>query len=163
MNKMAFLVIFVLCSLVAQTPLYAAQTEHQQASNRESILTTADTDKKPPVEAKQYPVNVDESLEQYKQQEKRQVRADRKFYAVLLAILSLVSMFVVLYLMRSASPSAEDIVLVMGLNFVIFGTIISVLIIDTNEQLSAVTGILGAMGGYLFGSKGRGTFGRKSE
>jgi len=81
--------------------------------------------------------------------------ASRKYYVLILATLSMASLLIVLFLMRRSSPTAEDIVLVMGLNFVIFGTIISVLIIETTEQLSAITGILGAMGGYLFGSKGR--------
>src|SRR5229473_4326266 len=80
---------------------------------------------------------------------------EKRFYVVLLAILSIVSLLVVLFLMKKSSPTAEDIVLVMGLNFVVFGTIISVLVVNTTEQLAAATGILGAMGGYLFGSKHR--------
>ena len=76
----------------------------------------------------------------------------------LLVALSVVSLFVILFLMRGSSPSSADIVLVMGLNFIIFGTIISVIIVQTSEQFGAVTGILGAMGGHLFGSKRREEF-----
>jgi hypothetical protein len=41
----------------------------------------------------------------------------------------------------------------MGLNLVVFGTLIAVVAVNTTEQLGAVTGILGSIGGYLFGSR----------
>ncbi len=43
------------------------------------------------------------------------------------------------------------IIFVLGMMF-LFGTIILVLIVDTNEQLTAAIGILGAVAGYLFRS-----------
>ena len=77
---------------------------------------------------------------------------NEKFYVMILAVMSLFSLVVSLYLLKNSSPSSKDIVVVTGLNFVVFGSIISIVIVSTTEQLGAVTGIFGALGGYLFGT-----------
>ena len=77
---------------------------------------------------------------------------NEKYYVSLLVIMSMLSLVISLYLLKNSSPTSRDIVVVTGLNFVVFGSIISTLIVSTTEQLGAVTGILGALGGYLFGT-----------
>ncbi len=76
---------------------------------------------------------------------------ENRFYVILLAIMFLVSLITTL-LLSSSSRTSRDIVTISGLNLVVFGSMISVLIVDTTEALGAIMGILGSMGGYLFGS-----------
>jgi len=81
-----------------------------------------------------------------------QVNSER-WYIILLCVVSVVSLVVVLFFIRSTkNHSARDIVNASGLNLIIFGTIILVLIVDTHEQLTAAIGVLGAIAGYLFGT-----------
>lgn len=76
---------------------------------------------------------------------------------MILCIMSLVSLTVVLcYLRKTSLFSADHIVNVTGLIFIIQGTIILVLMAKTDEQLTAAIGILGAVAGYLFGTMRRG-------
>lgn len=81
-----------------------------------------------------------------------QVNSER-WYIIMLCTVSLVSLIVVLiFVHRASNHSARDIVNASGLNLIIFGTIILVLIVDTTEQLTAAIGVLGAIAGYLFGT-----------
>ena len=50
-----------------------------------------------------------------------------------------------------------------GLVYIIFGTIILVLIATTEQQLTAAIGILGTVAGYLFGTLHRAAVGRDAE
>ena len=76
---------------------------------------------------------------------------------VILCIMALASLAIVLWYLRKTSLfSADHIVNVTGLIFIIQGTIILVLMAKTDEQLTAAIGILGAVAGYLFGSMRRG-------
>ena len=74
-----------------------------------------------------------------------------RFYVIVLAIMFLVSLITTLFL-SSSSRTSRDIITISGLNLVVFGSMISVLVVDTTEALGAIMGILGSMGGYLFGS-----------
>lgn len=83
------------------------------------------------------------------------VRVQNEFYYVLiLASLCLISLSIVLFFLLRLKHDAKpkDIVSGAGLIIIVFGTIILVLIVDTNEQLTAAIGILGAVAGYLFRS-----------
>ena len=83
---------------------------------------------------------------------REQVTSER-WYIVLLCIVSIVSLSVVLFFIKTSKDySARDVVNASGLNLIIFGTIILVLIVDTHEQLTAAIGVLGAIAGYLFGT-----------
>ncbi|MDH5232177.1 MAG: hypothetical protein OEZ58_09810 [Gammaproteobacteria bacterium] len=77
---------------------------------------------------------------------------NERYYVTLLAAMSMLSLSISLLLLKKSQPTSKDIVVVTGLNFVVFGTIIATLVVNTSEQLGAVTTSLGAMGGYLFGS-----------
>lgn len=85
------------------------------------------------------------------------VREKYKFMAVgfLLAGM-MVSLCCVLYFIRKTRHSADDIVHASGLVLLIFGTIVLVVMVDADQQLTAAMGILGAIAGYLFGSLRRG-------
>ncbi|MBI5330903.1 MAG: hypothetical protein HZB71_09850 [Betaproteobacteria bacterium] len=74
------------------------------------------------------------------------------WYVLMLGGLSLASLTVVLYFLRSRNTAAREMVSAAGLILITFGTIILVLVVDTSEQLTAATGILGAIAGYLFRS-----------
>ncbi|NVM24756.1 MAG: hypothetical protein HWN70_02405 [Desulfobacterales bacterium] len=77
------------------------------------------------------------------------------FYAVIaICVLSLITLLLtLLFLNRSQfSASANDIVNAIGLIIIVFGTIILVLVSETEQQITAAIGILGAIAGYLFGT-----------
>ena len=82
---------------------------------------------------------------------REQVISER-WYIFALCLLSFVSLITVLLFLKVTPHSARDIVNASGLNLIIFGTIILVMIVDTSEQLTAAIGVLAAIAGYLFGT-----------
>jgi len=87
----------------------------------------------------------------------RMQQENNKLYEIIiLSALALVSLFIVLrFITVKKVYSASHIVNATGLIFIIFGTILLVIMTDTDEQLTAPIGILGAVAGYLFGSINR--------
>jgi hypothetical protein len=85
-------------------------------------------------------------------------RENNKVYEiVILGIVALVSLFMVLrFLTAKTSNSAPHIVNATGLICIIFGTIMLVLMAQSDQQLTAAVGILGAVAGYLFRSMHQG-------
>lgn len=76
---------------------------------------------------------------------------------VILCLLTLISLVIVLsFLAKSPGFSSSDMVNATGLIFIISGTIILVIMADTEQQLTAAMGILGAVAGYLFGTMRKG-------
>jgi hypothetical protein len=93
------------------------------------------------------------------EQEWRLTRINTRFKeAILISVLAVVSLVVVLSFMtrKDRKTTGTDIVHVSGLVFIIFGTIVLVVIADVDEQLTASIGILGAIAGYLFGRSAAG-------
>jgi amino acid transporter len=89
---------------------------------------------------------------------------DKLYEVVILSALALVSLFIVLrFITAKAAYSASHIVSATGLIFIIFGTILLVIMADTEQQLTAAIGILGAVAGYLFGSIHRGKSGTETD
>lgn len=77
---------------------------------------------------------------------------------VILCLLTLISLVIVLsFLSKSPNYSSSDMVNATGLIFIISGTIILVIMADTEQQLTAAMGILGAVAGYLFGTMRKGS------
>jgi len=74
------------------------------------------------------------------------VKITAGLYAFSLIIITL------LILIKRKDCQAKDLVTIIGLVSVIFGIILLVLVVDTDEALTAPMGILGAIAGYLFGS-----------
>jgi hypothetical protein len=73
-------------------------------------------------------------------------------YVVITALLYAFTLIIITILMKiTPQHQAKDIVTVIGLVSVIFGSILLVLVVDTSDALTAPMGILGAIAGYLFG------------
>lgn len=73
-------------------------------------------------------------------------------YVLITASLFTFTLLVITFLMKITPHQPNDIITIIGLVSVIFGTILLVLVVDTTETLTAPMGILGAIAGYLFGS-----------
>lgn len=76
---------------------------------------------------------------------------DKVIFAILLSITALIAQFVVLRSLKPSDKSATHVVSATGLIYIVFGTTILVVIANTEAQLTASMGILGAVAGYLFG------------
>jgi hypothetical protein len=63
----------------------------------------------------------------------------------------LFSLFLVLWYLKSREATPETMVNGSGLVLVIFATVLVVILAKADQQLTAATGILGAIAGYLFG------------
>lgn len=77
-----------------------------------------------------------------------------KLYEIaILSGLALISLIIVLrFIAGRTDYSGSHIVNATGLIFVIFGTIMLVIMSDTEQQMTAGIGVLGAIAGYLFGA-----------
>lgn len=86
--------------------------------------------------------------------EYRMKKAEVELYQTLgLGALGLVSLLISLSFMKDRPDfSSTSVVNLTGLVFIIVGTIMLVLMADTEAQLTAAMGILGAVAGYLFGT-----------
>jgi len=81
-------------------------------------------------------------------------RETNKLYeAGFVSALAVILLFIVLRFLSNKGPSATPhMVSATGLICIVFGTILLVLMADTESQLTASVGILGAVAGYLFRS-----------
>ncbi len=81
-----------------------------------------------------------------------------KLYEIaILSGLALISLIIVLrFIAGRTDYSGTHIVTATGLIFIIFGTIMLVIMSENEEQMTAAIGILGAIAGYLFGAITRG-------
>lgn len=61
------------------------------------------------------------------------------------------SLLLVLAFLKSKGTAPETMVTGSGLVLVVFATVLIVILVKRDEQLTAATGILGAIAGYLFG------------
>ena len=77
---------------------------------------------------------------------------NNRHYVMITAGILAFTLIVITFLMKITPHQAKDLVTIIGLVSVIFGTILMVLVVDTTETLTAPMGIFGAIAGYLFGS-----------
>jgi len=95
--------------------------------------------------------------EQYYHDLRLEQERNKLIEVVILCLLTLISLVIVLsFLAKSPGYSSSDMVNATGLIFIISGTIILVIMADTEQQLTAAMGILGAVAGYLFGTMRKG-------
>ncbi len=87
---------------------------------------------------------------------------NRLIYCVVLSLTAVISLAIMLWFLTKSKHSAENIVSASGLVFIIFGTIILVILASADAQLTAAIGVMGAIAGYLFGSIQRGRSPRNS-
>jgi hypothetical protein len=85
-------------------------------------------------------------------QYRRDMVITERISIIVLAVMSIFSLFYVLRIMAQKQHQPSDLLLAAGLISIVYGTIILVLVVESLEQLTASTGILGAIAGYLFGS-----------
>lgn len=81
------------------------------------------------------------------------LRENHRIWAITaICLTSVISLLIVIFALHKMNGLASDMVGASGLNFIVFGTIILVTVSDTDQQLTAAIGVLGAIAGYLFGS-----------
>lgn len=78
-----------------------------------------------------------------------QMQKDKVTFAFILGAAAVMAHVIVLGFLYRRSP--EHIVGATGLVYIVFGTILLVVIANTDAQLTAAIGVLGAIAGYLFG------------
>lgn len=82
-----------------------------------------------------------------------QRESNKLMEAGFVSLLAIVLLFLVLRFLSSRGPAATPhMVSATGLICIVFGTILLVLMAETESQLTASVGILGAVAGYLFRS-----------
>jgi hypothetical protein len=88
-----------------------------------------------------------------------------KLYEIaILSALALISLIIVLrFIAAKTDYSGSHIVTATGLIFIIFGTIMLVIMSENEEQMTAAIGILGAIAGYLFGAITRGKYATEAK
>ena len=77
---------------------------------------------------------------------------NNRHYVMITAGILVFTLIIITFLMKITPHQAKDLVTIIGLVSVVFGTILLVLVVDTTETLTAPMGIFGAIAGYLFGS-----------
>lgn len=78
------------------------------------------------------------------------------YQSTIMSLAMIISLVVILAFVSKTKPSATHIIHVCALTLIIFGTMFIAVLADTDQQLTATTGILGAIAGYLFGTMRRG-------
>ena len=68
----------------------------------------------------------------------------------------ILALFLVLAYLKSRGAAPETVVTGNGLVLVVFATVLIVILVKRDEQLTAATGILGAIAGNLFGKSTNG-------
>lgn len=82
--------------------------------------------------------------------------SNRLILAIAVMGTGLFALFLVLSYLKSIGAAQEAVVTGSGLVLVVFATVLIVILVKRDEQLTAATGILGAVAGYLFGKTARG-------
>jgi len=88
--------------------------------------------------------------------EHRMAQERNKLYlCLMIGVVMIVGLTVSLYFLTRTAYSPDQIVNTSGLAFIVFGTLYVVILADVEAQLTASTGILGAVAGYLFRAMNR--------
>lgn len=87
--------------------------------------------------------------------------SNRLILAIAVMGTGLFALFLVLSYLKSIGAAQEAVVTGSGLVLVVFATVLIVILVKRDEQLTAATGILGAIAGYLFGKAAKGSGGEQ--
>lgn len=158
------IIFFVLCYFILM-PVQAEDANfddfdfddviEQIAAEEEPSIAQPTVESAPPVlvtaEALQHMIEAQKS-KKYEQwaQVVREQSSNQMNIVIILCMVSVISLLAMLYVLKDRD--SRDIVSGIGLNLIIFGTIIMVIVAETDQQLTAGAGILGAVAGYLFRS-----------
>ncbi len=77
--------------------------------------------------------------------------SNRLILAIAVMGTGLLALFLILSYLKGIGADPEVVVTGSGLVLVVFATVLIVILVKRDEQLTAATGILGAIAGYLFG------------
>lgn len=144
----ALLLVFIATVTLGQEALDPLKIEQKLNAAYDNAATASETESLPTAE----PLPKDYAAEQYHQFRMAQQR-HRVTFAILLGITALLAHFVVLRSLPRNNEASSHIVSATGVIYIVFGTIILVVIANTETQLTAAMGILGAVAGYLFGKQ----------
>jgi len=144
----ALLLVFIATVALGQEAPDPLNIEEQLITAYDKAAASSATGSVPTAE----PQPKDYSVEQYHQFRMAQQR-HRVTFAILLGVTALLAHFVVLRSLPRNNEASSHIVSATGLIYIVFGTIILVVIANTETQLTASMGILGAVAGYLFGKQ----------
>ena len=136
----------------------AVVTKLESAANFETALRSADAPASPSAvngqtgNGQDLQARADQLTHEYKMQQE----SNKVYEILILSGLALGSLFLVLRFIGAKSDnSGSHIVNATGLICIIFGTILLVIMAQSDQQLTAAVGILGAVAGYLFRSMHR--------
>ncbi len=158
-NLMGCLKILLLSLLLTLCGAALSQGDTSSSASEQAVdtqieqLTNDEFDTPPPLGVGSLHTNTlgeaDKLLQEY-----RLAQEEYAYWEVMiLAIMAVVSLTIVLTFMKlNGTCKPRDMVTTAGLILIIFSTIILVLVADSQEQISAAIGVLGAIAGYLFGS-----------
>ena len=82
---------------------------------------------------------------------KMEEESNRRLLAILVVVAAVLSLLIMLTYLSWRQASPETMVNGSGLVLVIFATVLVMILAKADQQLTAATGILGAIAGYLFG------------
>ncbi|MGC4095957.1 MAG: hypothetical protein QM706_02485 [Nitrospira sp.] len=102
------------------------------------------------IQAKNVPTTPNETVADYSRY-RMEEESNRLILAIAVMGAGLCSLFLVLSVSKSIGAAPEALVTGSGLVLVVFATVLIVILVKRDEQLTAATGILGAIAGYLFG------------
>lgn len=134
----------MLGSLLAVTSLSHAQTAPVSLSDLQKDVLAGAEKVAQPTKA---PTEESGDYTRYRMEEE----SNRLVLALSVMGTGLLSLFLVLSYLKSREAAPETVVNGSGLVLVIFATVLVVILAKVDQQLTAATGILGTVAGYLFG------------
>jgi len=97
-----------------------------------------------------------ESVAQLKADDRRAQQDYKLFQSIIISSSLMVSLITILWFITKASHTAANIMNASALILIVFATMFIAILADTDQQLTASMGILGAIAGYVFGSMRKG-------
>jgi len=146
--KSVFLATMLGSLLAFISPLYAQTAPVPLSELQKDILAGAEKVAQPT----KAPTEESGDYTRYRMEEE----SNRLVLALSVMGTGLLSLFLVLSYLKSREAAPETVVNGSGLVLVIFATVLVVILAKVDQQLTAATGILGAIAGYLFGKATKG-------
>lgn len=148
MNSFIRVAVAVLALALGQACLAQAGPERVDKLSREFSFDTSVQQTETAAPSPAAASNEDaKRFHEYRMQQQK----DKIWFAAILGLVALLANIIVLYFLKQHRQSAAHVVSATGLVYIVFGTIILVVIANTEAQLTASMGVLGAIAGYLFG------------
>jgi hypothetical protein len=150
--KSAFLATALGC-LLAVVSLSHAQTAPASLSELQELQKDVLAGAEKVGQPTKAPTEEDRNYSRYRMEEE----SNRLILALSVMGAGILSLFLVLAYLKRKEAGPDSVVTGSGLVLVIFATVLIVILVKRDEQLTAATGILGAIAGYLFGKATKGS------